>query len=253
MPTVKEIVNVIEKAAPTSLRCEWDNDGLQVCPDIDAQVKKCLICLDVSDAAIDRAEKIGADMIVTHHPLLFEAYHSLTAKTPEPLMANRMYGLGISQLSAHTRLDFAKGGVCDELALRLGLSDVTPFGYDMLGRVGNISAVTGEEFIAFVKEKLGVPYVRCVCEDKNISRVAVVGGSGKEYLDAAILAESDAFVTGDVSYNVFLSAQRKGILLADAGHFFTEYPVCAVLERIIKSAYPNVETEIYFDYPIKEK
>lgn len=252
MATISEIVRFIDHLAPHELGCDWDNDGLQVFDGNDKEVQKILISLDATDNVIKRAVIGKFDMIITHHPLMFNKISCINACDCGSKRGIALLLSGIAQLSVHTRLDKAEGGVNDALAEKLGLTNVVPFGEENMGRIGTIKDTSAEEFAGFLKNVLGADSVRYVSGVKNITKVAVLGGAGKDAVDEAISCGADAYVTGDVSYSVFCEADKKGFSVFDAGHYFTEYPVCDKIAHYIKERFPEIITEIYNDKTVKE-
>jgi len=160
---------------------------------------------------------------------------------------------GISAINAHTNLDMAPGGVNDVLAQALGLEDITvpyPLGLDANGRAygllrtGTVASQPLDDFLSQVKEGLGCPGLRYADGGKPVHRVAVGGGAcGSEWLQA-VQAGCDTFVTADVKYNQFWDAQQAGLTLIDAGHFYTENPVVAVLAQKLQAAFPEIPVSI---------
>lgn len=223
--TVKELYRILEEKFPSALSAEWDNDGMMCCPDPDAPVRRVLCTLDVTEAAVDHAIRIGADLILSHHPLLFHPLSSLTAETAVGRKLTALLRAGISVLSFHTRADAAKGGVNDTLAGLLGLLDVHPFA-DGVGRIGCLPTPTSAEtFARTVSSLLGTPAVTLGDAGLPVLRVAVLGGSGKSEVAAAIAAGADTFLSGRLSYETVNEAGELGINLLEAGHFYTEAPL----------------------------
>ena len=222
--TVKELYRILEERFPPSLSAEWDNDGVMCCPDPDAPVRRVLCTLDVTEAAVDYAVRSGADLILSHHPLLFHPLSALTAETAVGRKLIALLRAGVSVLSFHTRADAAEGGVNDILATLFGLVEVCPFA-DGLGRIGMLpTARTAEGFAADVAALLGVPAVTLGDAGRPVRRVAVLGGSGKGEVAAAIAAGADTFLSGRLSYETVNEAKELGINLLEAGHFYTEAP-----------------------------
>ena len=233
----------LEERIPRELRCEWDNDGLMCCPDPDAEVKKVLLALDISEKMVELAISEGCDLILSHHPLVFRPVKALTDAQATPRKLIRLVKHGITAISFHTRLDALAGGVNDVLAARLGLSNVEAFGEngEMMGRVGEIpTELSLPEFAAFVKETLGAPAVLYNGE-RPVKRVAVLGGNGDDFIFAAKASGADTYVSGRLGYHPMASAGEDGINLIEAGHFYTENPVLSVLADMVKSADPSIE------------
>lgn len=230
--TVLELYRALDARYPTALSCSWDNDGLMICPDPDREVKRVLFALDATEKTVAEAVRIGADVLITHHPMLFRP---LKAVTPFTLSGSRalsaLFGT-LAVMSFHTRLDAADGGVNDALCAKIGLPTVGKFGDDecpTLGRIGGLSSpMSAADFAARVRDALGAPSVRLTGE-REVRRIAVVGGDGKDLIDAAILAGADTLLTGDASYNAVLDAAESGLNVIEAGHYYTEAPVLAVL------------------------
>lgn len=221
--TLRELYSALCARYPAALSAEWDNDGLMCSPDPDREVRLVLCTLDVTEDAIEEAIRIGADVILSHHPLIF---HPLTAVTPDEAVGRRvlrLVGAGISVLSFHTRADAAVGGVNDLLCDALGIAAPIAFGEGDIGRVGTLSeAMTVSDFAAHAKAVLGAPTVLFGDAGIPVCRVAVVGGSGKSEIAAAIAAGADTLLSGRLSYETVNEARELGINLLEAGHFYTE-------------------------------
>lgn len=252
MTTVSEILNFLDTLAPKSMKMDWDNVGL-LCGSKSAPVTKVLVALDPFDAVCEEARSIGAELIVTHHGLIFQP---LKAITDETVIGRRIISLcrsGISAINAHTNLDCAPGGVNDRLAQMLGLTNiqvVDPMGTDEQGRewgllrMGEVTQQPLNEFLGTVKTNLRCEGLRYVDGGKPVRKVAVGGGSCAGEMKDALRAGCDTFVTADVKYNQFWDARDMGLNLIDAGHFPTENPVVAVLAEQIAAAFPEIQVTI---------
>lgn len=248
LPKGADVYRYINEIAPYRQMEEWDNCGFQV-GDPEKRVERAVVALDCTAAVLEEAIQLQAQLIVTHHPLIFRPLKALTAD----LLAYRLAQCGIGCLSAHTNYDVAAGGVNDLLARRLGLRGVTGFaktgqGEDgspvFLGRVGSLEQqLTPEDFGRAVKAALGCGGLRISrpASDRMISRVAVLGGAGGDFLDQAALTGADAFVTSEVKHNQWLDARDMDITLVDAGHFSTEQPAVEPLRRRLENRFPEVE------------
>lgn len=245
MTTVADILNFMETLAPRALKMEWDNVGLQ-CGSAGAPVKKVLVALDPFEHVCREAARWGADLLVTHHPLIFRP---LTAVTEESAITRGLMTLvrhNISHFCAHTNLDCAPGGVNDVLAAKLGLEKIAPVAGDgeNLLRRGEVKEQTLEDFLKDVKTSLQCEGLRYVDGGKPVRHVAVGGGACADSLHTVAAAGCDTFVTADIKYNQFWDAKDLGLNLVDAGHFHTENPVCALLAAKIAAAFPDVEVKI---------
>ncbi len=245
MTTVNDILTFVETLAPRELKMEWDNVGLN-CGSRGAQVHKILVALDPFEHVCQEAVELGADLIVTHHPLIFRPLPMVTDDAAITRGIMNLCRHNISHICAHTNLDRAKGGVNDVLAGVLGLENVTAVAGDewnML-RMGDVPEQSLEAFLPFVKEALNCDGLRYCDGGKPVHKVAVGGGGCADGLYAAVCAGCDTFITSDVKYNGFWDAQEQGLTLIDAGHFYTENPVIPVLAGKIQEAFPEVEVQV---------
>ncbi len=241
MTIVQDILTFIETLAPRELKMDWDNVGLN-CGSRTAPVTKILVALDPFEHVCQEAVDIDADLVVTHHPLIFRAIPMVTDDAAITRGIMNLCRHGISHICAHTNLDCADGGVNDVLAQILGLQNVEKLGaYGGMMRCGEVETQSVDVFLAHVKEKLNCPGLRYCDGGKPVHKVAVGGGSCSDGLMDVIQAGCDTFVTADVKYNGFWDAQEQGVTLIDAGHFYTENPVCSVLADKIAHAFPDVE------------
>jgi len=251
MATVNDILKFVETLAPRSMKMDWDNVGLNV-GRRDREVKKILVALDPFAHVCREARDFGADLLVTHHVLIFRPGF-VTDDTPQGRNTLFLIENGIAHINAHTNLDLAPGGVNDCLAKALGLADVSvidPMGMDETGREwgllrsGTVAEQPLSPFLSHVKASLGCEGLRYVDGGKPVRKVAVGGGSCCDEMAEALAAGCDTFVTADAKYNDFWDAQALGLNLIDAGHFYTENPVTAYLAAQIAAAFPEVEVKI---------
>ncbi len=242
MITVKDILSYLETVAPPSLKMEWDNIGL-LCGRKDQEVRKILVALDPFPSVCNEAFEIGADLIVTHHPLIFGGLQSVTDQTGPGRSVLFLASHNISAINVHTNLDCAPGGVNDTLAETLGLTDIQIIEPGLI-RQGIVSRQSLEQFLAHTKENLHCPGLRYVNAGKQVCSVAVGGGSCASELDAVVTAGCDTFVTADVKYNQFWDALELGVNLIDAGHFYTENPICQVLQKKLQIRFPEIQVVI---------
>ena len=242
MATVADILAFLETLAPASLKMEWDNVGL-LCGSKSTEVTKILVALDPFEGVCREAADIGAQLIVTHHPLIFRAPNAITDETSIGRSIMFLCRHGISAINAHTNLDVAPGGVNDVLAAKLGLQSIVTL-EDGLLRMGETEVQDLPSFLASVKEKLGCQGLRYVDSGKPVKKVAVGGGSCAGEMMDALAAGCDTFVTSDIKYNQFWDACDLGLNLIDAGHFYTENPIVPVLAEKISAAFPEIEVKI---------
>ena len=227
--SVKDIAKIMGEMAPSRLAEDWDNVGLQVGRN-EKEVKVILCALDFSAEVLEQAVQLHADIIVTHHPAIFRGIKQLTDLDWRSALLLEAARKDIAVYSAHTNLDSVAGGVNDVLANLLDLENVESLsGEDMLGGIGRIGvlkeALDMTEFAEKVKNALKLKYVIAVPAGRKVHKVAVCGGSGMDFLDYAVQAGADTYVTGDVKYHDAQDAQGKHINLIDATHQGTELPV----------------------------
>ncbi len=236
---VLDIYKYLDEIAPFSLQEDWDNSGFLV-GDMESKVTRVLMALDHSNALIDEAEQLGCELIITHHPIIFDAKKSFTAGNDFFEAARR----GIGVLCAHTNFDTAEGGVNDCLCELIGLREVSDFCPDSspvpVMRQGIIDKIDAEDFAAILSQKLKTS-VRFNEINRNIKKVAVCGGSGCMFLTEVLAAGFDAFVTGDAGHHNFLDAKEKNTALFACGHFETERPAIDVLFSKMSSKFKEIE------------
>lgn len=235
MPTVKDVYNLIDSFAPFDAAEEWDNPGL-LAGNPGQKVTKAVFALDATSQIIESAAESGAQLIVTHHPVIFKPVSSV-------LKDSLVYSLienGLSVICAHTNFDFANGGVNDTLCEKLGLSGF----YRQPGSLFNIAefkeGISPEEFVKGIKKSLGAD-VRYNKNGKTIYKAAVLCGGGAGYLEEAHNLGCDALVTGDAGHHHFLDADVYGMTLAAAGHFETEFPAVEILASLVEKNFEDIE------------
>ena len=248
--TVYELYDALSEKIPKTLSEPWDNDGLMCCPDGTRTVTRVLLALDVTDAVVEHAVSVGAELIVSHHPLIFSPLSSLGGEDPVERRVLRLVSSGIAVFSFHTRLDRAEGGVNDTLASQLRLQQLAPLGEGeaSLGRVGTLPAkMTVEDFAEYVKLALGVPFVQVWDAGRPVSRVALVGGEGKDFLPYAEACGADTYLSGRIGYH---RMQDSPLNLLEAGHYFTERQVTVALADMLRAIGFAGELEIYTPNPL---
>ena len=254
MAAVKEFYNFIDQIAPFATQEGFDNAGFLVgCGD--RPVERVLVALDITEAVVSEAADWGAQLIVAHHPVIFQPARSVTDESVTGRVLLALAENKIAAICAHTNLDAAHSGVNDCLARALELTEVgqlhqagtddqgRPYG---IGRTGTAHrpGLSAAEYAAFVKERLGSVSVRFVDGGRPVEKVAVGGGACGSMLEDALARGCDTFVTADLKYNNFLDAQALGLNLMDAGHFPTENVVCQPLAGRLSEAFPGVEVRL---------
>lgn len=238
MTKVKEVYGFMDKIAPFSLQESWDNSGFLV-GDGEKEVTKILLALDITEPVLKEAEEKGANLIISHHPVIFGALKEFHPKNIAFLAAEK----GISIISSHTCLDIADGGVNDCLAAALELKNVIKVDDgEGLMRMGELeNALSCKDFIEYVADKIKVGGIKYTPTDKIIKKVAVCGGSGGDLFEFAMNAGADAYVTANIKHNLFIEMRRNGFCVLDAGHFCTENTVIEPLAEKIAKEFANTE------------
>ena len=242
MSTVTHIYDAIDRLAPFWLTMDFDNTGILV-GDRNREVSCALRALDCTPAVVEQAKQLGAQLIVTHHPVIF---HPLK-RVNEDAVVYQLIRSDIAVISAHTNLDIAQGGVNDALASAIGLRDCR--GLELLneqtgawlGRIGTLpEPLSPEAFAAHIKACLNAASVKFSAAPRVIRTVALCSGSGADCLDAAISAGADALLTSEVKQHEYLAAAAAGISIFDAGHFDTEDIVIEPLRDYLAKEIPDV-------------
>lgn len=233
------------------LRCAWDNDGIMCADDLNAEVKSVLIALDVTMDTVNYAIENKFDTIISHHPLVFRSQKSLTplVYTQEKLI--KLIKNNVRVMSFHTRLDAVKSGVNDELINTLNLKCIAIDESNGIGRLAESKkAMELSEFANMVKIALNSPVV-LFNGKRPVKSIYIVGGDGKDMIEDAIKMRADTILTGRASYNTIIDANDMNLNIVEAGHFFTENPVCNAIKRDILSIIPTVKVEIFNSNSIK--
>ena len=257
--TVKELYGALCEIIPSSLSCEWDRDGFECCPEPQKEVKKIIIALDVTGDVIDTAVREGADVIISHHPIFFGGLKNVNALNADGARAVRLIRENIATMSFHTRLDALSGGVNDILAAAVGLKSVEVIGDEGICRIGELDdAADAVSFAKTVKNALSSgsgereAHVVLCSVGREVKRVALVGGSGGSDMKLAASFGADTYLTGELKHHERLEAADLNMNLLAAGHFFTEYPVCAFLEKTVAEICPEAEIKTVFSNTVIE-
>lgn len=248
---VQNLIELIDEIMPFSLAESWDNSGLQA-GDLNWGVKKILIALDVSMGAMEDAVKWGADLLLTHHPLMIQPCTSIDFATMPGNIIKLAAEHKISIVSAHTNLDKAEGGLNDYFASVLKLRQIDslfPYAAELtnkllskkeqtvqgLGRTGLLDTpLSLNMFAKQVKTRLGLSSIRVVGDDDlQINKVAICTGSGGSLLEYFYRTDAEVYVTGDVKYHEARDVEAAGLGLIDVGHFASEHIVIELLKKVL--------------------
>ena len=238
MATVREIERWLNEKVPFSLKMDFDNVGL-LCGYPEKEVHRVLLALDVTLDVIREAEEVGAELIVTHHPVIFHPLKKVCNDDPDGRRVIAMIQTGISAICLHTNLDIAEGGVNDALAAALGLTVCEKL---ECGRVAELPVEENmPDFCRRVESALEVSGLRYLDSGRSVRRVALCGGSGGDLVYEAAALECDTVLTGEIRYNQWLDGRELGLNLVDADHFCTENVVIPVLRDLLHSGCPELK------------
>jgi dinuclear metal center YbgI/SA1388 family protein len=230
-----DIIKYFETKYPKELAYDWDNVGIQV-GTLNIPAKKVLVTLDVSKEVVKEAIEKKVNMIISHHPLLFNPLDKIIFDTPRGWIIKNLIKHNITVYSAHTNYDTAEGGMNDQFAEILGLNNISLLDeVDGIGRYGDIEELDFQDLIKFIKSKLNVNSVKVIGNDtKKVSRIGISGGSGSKHMYQAKYRGCDVYLTGDVTYHTALDAISAGITVIDIGHHAEKIFIKAVAEELSK-------------------
>ncbi len=244
---IKAIYDLLDEIAPFDTAADFDNCGLSV-GSFEKDVSKILVALDVTSEVVEEAKTMGAELVITHHPLIFTPVSSVTEDT----LLYKAIVSGISFISSHTCLDKAVGGVNHCLADKVGIKSLVDCPEDEFLKMGDIEPMTADEFAEKIKSVLGGK-VTYTDSGKIIKKVALCSGSGGDLVRASSLAGADALLTGEAKHHEILDSREAGIALFVAGHYETEAVVLEYLKSSIEKRFPSIEVKIFDNSPVKYK
>jgi dinuclear metal center YbgI/SA1388 family protein len=245
--TVADIIKVMETMAPLRLAEEWDNVGLQV-GQLDWPVRSIWVALDPLYDVVDGACRNGVDLLITHHPLIFNPLRCINFDTPVGSVIQAAAGHKLAIFAAHTNFDSAADGINDLLAFRVGLADLKvlkrgdhpcedsatdDLQKQGLGRVGELEETMELLPLALsIKKKLGLKYIKIAGKpDLPVRRVAVCSGSGSGLMKDFFSSGAQVFISGDLRYHDAREVEALNLGLIDMGHFASEYLAIEVLAK----------------------
>ncbi len=241
MRKVGEIYSYLDGFAPFHTAMDFDNAGLLV-GDASMDVNSVIVSLDITPEVVKEAAEAGCELIISHHPVIFQPLKRLSSQSVPYLLVKN----GISAICAHTNLDLAQGGVNTCLAARLGLKNIR--GLKENGETGLSEGLVGdlpesmspERFASMVKDSLGCGGLKYVPGKTQINTVALCGGAGSCLLFDAASAGADALVSADSKHHELLAAKEIGVTFVDAGHFCTEDVVIEPLTEKLREEFPDI-------------
>ncbi|MCH5315207.1 MAG: Nif3-like dinuclear metal center hexameric protein [Eubacterium sp.] len=238
MTTVKNIYDYINTISPFDTQKEWDNSGFLI-GDFRKEVKNAVIALDCSNEVVEYAESVSADLIITHHPVIFRGVKQIKSDST----IYRLINNDIAQISVHTPFDIAEGGINDNLAKLLSLHNIRKIADGDLVAGELEEGMSIDDFAELVADTLGTNGIRYTDTEKLIKTVAVGGGACGEYVEDA-MANADCFVTGEAKYHEMLDAQQMGYAVISAGHFETENKPFLMIKETLEKLFVDVNFHI---------
>lgn len=244
----REIIQVIEASFPEEAALDFDNVGL-LAGRAGKEVKRVYLALDATDEIIDEAVNAGADMLITHHPLIFSPLKSVT---DEDFISRRVMKLirsDISYYAMHTNYDVLRMAELSEQVLGIRDTEVLDMTMERegkeegIGRVGFLEhPMTLEECCVYVKHRLNLGSLKVFGDMKTeVSRLAISPGSGRSAIPAAVAKKADVLVTGDIGHHDGLDAVEQGLCVIDAGHYGTEYIFIDDMCQFLKEKLPVLD------------
>jgi len=260
VPKLQDILNLLDEMAPFSMAEEWDNSGLQV-GSLSLEVKRILVALDPTLKAVRNASERKAQLLLTHHPLIFNALSCINSDIYPGDVITEALKRDVSIVAAHTNLDAAKGGINHILANILGLQDVDVLSeindsgdHEVgIGRIGSLPRpMRLSDVIEIIKDVFDLKKLMVMGhKDKKIGKIAVVGGAGGGMAPLASRKGADLLVTGDIKHHEALLAETMGLALIDGGHFYTEKKALSLFADLLRDRLEergwNIILETYED------
>ena len=247
MNKVNNIIKKIEENAPVYLKEDFDNVGLMV-GDRNKEVKKILLALDCTMKVVEEAINKDIDLIITHHPLIFRKPSNITTDTLQGKKIIKLIKNNISLYSCHTNLDSAECGLNNTIVKLLGFDNNKILEVNQkdcnagLGRIFKLDETKKLQWIIdIVKNKLKIENLRVVKGNDEINKIAIINGSGQDFIGKAVALGADCIITGDTTYHFASDYKEMGISIIDAGHFSTEWIVFLKVMRDILKEVEGIE------------
>ena len=248
-----DVTRYLEERFPLCLQEDFDNCGVQ-CGDVEQEITGALVCFEMSDKVIDEAIAMGANLVISHHPLILRrGICKIEPKDRVGKIICKALEHRMVLYSLHTNIDSVAGGGNDAFAERLGLQNTEVLvnstcaleGHHGLGRVGTLPAeMDAMDFLHYVKERMGLQTLRYYGDtSRPVRRVALCGGGGSSFIENALAAGADAYVTGDIKYHDFFRANRK-MLIVDIGHYEGEYFIKEIILKALKEKFTTFAASI---------
>jgi len=247
MIKVNNIINEMELLAPTYLKEDFDNVGLMV-GDKNKEVKKVLLALDCTLKVIEEAKKENVELIITHHPLIFKRPSSITTDTLQGKKIIELIKNDISLYSSHTNLDSVENGLNDTIVSILGFDNFKILEKNKrddkagLGRIVSLNeSIQLEDLISKIKKSLNINNLRVVKGKDKVNKIAIINGSGQDFIGKAVALGADCIITGDTTYHFASDYKEMEISILDVGHFASEQITFFNVMENLKEKFKDVE------------
>ena len=247
MINLNNIINEMELLAPTYLKEDFDNVGLMV-GDKNKEVKKVLLALDCTLKVIEEAKKENVDLIITHHPLIFKRPSSITTDTLQGKKIIELIKNDISLYSSHTNLDSVENGLNDTIVSILGFDNSKILEKNKrddkagLGRIVSLNeSIQLEDLISKIKKSLNINNLRVVKGKDKVNKIAIINGSGQDFIGKAVALGADCIITGDTTYHFASDYKEMEISILDVGHFASEQITFFNVMENLKEKFKDVE------------
>lgn len=248
---LKDFISWYEKLVPLELQEDFDNSGIQF-GNLNREINKILISLDLDDNCLNRAIREKYDLILTHHPVIFHPLKNIIEQKNS--VNTRLISAIKNEIciySSHTNLDSVEFGVSDALAKQLGLinpkildSHKNNTGY---GKYSDIEEDFAENFICDLKNKLNLENVIVYGNiNRKIKRIAVLGGSGGHFIENCIDNNCDVFVSSEFKHDEQIDAQDNNLILIDIGHYESEKFILESLRQTIQKSFPDIKIDVNY-------
>ena len=247
MIKVNNIIKEMELLAPTYLKEDFDNVGLMV-GDKNKEVKKVLLALDCTLKVIEEAKKENVELIITHHPLIFKRPSSITTDTLQGKKIIELIKNDISLYSSHTNLDSVENGLNDTIVSILGFDNFKILEKNKrddkagLGRIVSLNeSIQLEDLISKIKKSLNINNLRVVKGKDKVNKIAIINGSGQNFIGKAVALGADCIITGDTTYHFASDYKEMEISILDVGHFASEQITFFNVMENLKEKFKDVE------------
>ncbi|MDU3456455.1 MAG: Nif3-like dinuclear metal center hexameric protein [Peptoniphilus harei] len=241
---VEEIKSFMESWAKDEYQLSWDNSGSQV--EFKENTDSVVLAMDVTDKVIDKALEMDAKLIISHHPMFFSGSKNIIEGTYLGDNIIKLIKNNISVFSYHTSMDVADDGVNDTLFEKLDLKNKSILTYEEekpMGLIGQFEReLTLTDLDKFLKEKLQVGKIKYYGrEEKNIKKVAILGGSGSDFISQAKEVGVDAYITSDIKYHDGQRAYEDDLILVDVGHFYSERIILPKIKKKLQENFKDLD------------